>query len=135
MIVEREREIQNFKPEESWKVSALLKNKEAKVKVNLHKIDGKVKKFKSEEDVKKFLHTLFKDFNIEEKQDKKGNKLLSIKNKKDFLLENIDKKDSKRVPQAPFTTSTLQQEASRKYGFSVKKTMMVAQKLYEGIEL
>lgn len=135
MIVEREREIQNFKPEESWKISAFIQNDEAKLKINLHKIDAKVKKFKSEEDVKKFLHTLFKDFSIEEKQDKKGNKLLSIENKKDFILENIVKKDSKRYPQAPFTTSTLQQEASRKYGFSVKKTMMVAQKLYEGIEL
>jgi DNA topoisomerase IA len=58
MIVEKELEIKNFKPKESWKISAILEDKNTKVKVTLAKVDGKVKNFTSEEDVIKFFHTL-----------------------------------------------------------------------------
>ncbi len=134
MIVEKELEIKNFKPKESWKVSAILEDKNTKVKVTLAKVDGKVKNFTSEEDVIKFFHTLG---NGEQKkaEDKNGNKIITLKEPLDFTLNDIVKKESKRSPQAPFTTSTLQQEASRKFGYGVKQTMMIAQKLYEWIEL
>jgi DNA topoisomerase I len=57
--------------------------------------------------------------------------MITLKEPLDFTLNDIVKKESKRSPQAPFTTSTLQQEASRKFGYGVKQTMMIAQKLYE----
>jgi DNA topoisomerase I len=130
MIVEKELEIKNFKPKESWKISAILEDKNTKVKVTLAKVEGKVKNFTSEEDVIKFFHTLG---NGEQKkgEDKNGNKIITLKEPLDFTLNDIVKKESKRSPQAPFTTSTLQQEASRKFGYGVKQTMMIAQKLYE----
>lgn len=134
MIVERELEIKNFKPKESWKISALLEGNETKVKVTLAKVDGKVKNFSSEEDVVKFFHTLGNGEQLAWK-DKNENKFLALKQKLDFILNDIIKKESKRTPQAPFTTSTLQQEASRKFGYGVKQTMMIAQKLYEWTEL
>lgn len=135
MIVEREREIKDFKPVESWKMIAYLKHQTQNIKAVFTKIKWKNHSFHSEEDVKKFFHTLFDTFNLEEKKDKNGNKIFSLKQTKDFILKETIKKDSKRTPWAPFTTSTLQQEASRKFGFSVKQTMMIAQKLYEWIDL
>lgn len=60
---------------------------------------------------------------------------LTHASKLEFELKESIKKDSKRLPGAPFTTSTLQQEGARKFGFGVKQTMMIAQKLYEGIDL
>lgn len=134
MIVERELEIKNFKPKESWKISAILETNGTRVKVVLAKIDGKVKNFASEEDVVKFLHTLG-NWAQSKKADKNGHAILTLKQELDFILNDIVKKESKRSPQAPFTTSTLQQEASRKFGYGVKQTMMIAQKLYEWIEL
>ncbi|RKW23426.1 type I DNA topoisomerase, partial [Candidatus Gracilibacteria bacterium] len=136
LIVEKEREIQNFKPEESWKISVELDYKGSKIIAVLNKIGGKAKKFKSKAEVEKFLNILFSDLkNLKETKNKKGNTELSVSESLDFKLIDSNKKDSKRVPGAPFTTSTLQQEASRKFGFGVKQTMMIAQKLYEGIDL
>lgn len=134
MIVEKELEIKNFKPKESWKVSALLDNNGTKFKITLTKIDGKAKTFTSEADVIKFLHTLG-SATPTKKTDKNNLGILNLKENVDFALNEITKKELKRSPQAPFTTSTLQQEASRKFGFGVKQTMMIAQKLYEGMEL
>ncbi len=136
MIVEKEREIKAFIPKESWKITSELAHKKAKVKVALTKIDGKAKNFTSKEDVEKLLHTLY-DGKVEPTQtkDKNGSTILEMKKEIDFELLDIEKKDSKRTPWAPFTTSTLQQEGSRKHGFWVKQTMMIAQKLYEGIDL
>ena len=136
LIVEKEREIQNFKPEESWKISVELDYKWTKIISVLNKIDGKAKKFKSKSDVEKFLNILFSDISgLKETQNKKWNTELKITNSLDFKLVEITKKDAKRLPGAPFTTSTLQQEASRKFWFWVKQTMMIAQKLYEWIDL
>ena len=111
LIVEREREINNFKPENFFKVTAeftpLDKNgkpTEATLKAELPH------KFKEFEEAQTFL---------EECQ------------KSAFSIASIEKKPSKRRPSAPFTTSTLQQEASRKLGYSVSKTMTLAQRLYE----
>jgi len=109
IIVDREREIEAFKPEEFWKIKALFNN--PNLKAELAKIDGKTSKIKNETQAK----------SIE-----------SSCNSGDYILEDIEEKQSKRNPAPPFTTSTLQQEASRKAGFGVKQTMVIAQQLYEG---
>jgi len=109
IIVDRENEIRAFVPEEFWKVKADFLNPE--LKVELAKIDGKAKKIKNEEEAKAIETSI---------------------NQGDFELVDIEESDSKRNPAAPFTTSTLQQEASRKLGYSVKQTMVIAQQLYEG---
>ncbi len=135
LVVEKEREIQNFKSEESWKIQAILKYEKYSFKTTLIKIWWKNKNLKSIEDVKKLLHTLFDNCNIIESKDKKDNIVLQANQNIDFKLLDTQIKDSKRSPNAPFTTSTLQQEASRKFGFPVKQTMMLAQKLYEWVDL
>jgi len=137
LIVEKEREIQNFKPVESWKISIELTHEwKSKFKTTLSKINWKVKKIWSRSEVEKILSTLFDDISLlKESKNKKENILLSSKDIIDFKLVDSIKKDSKRSPGAPFTTSTLQQEWARKFGFWVKQTMMVAQKLYEWMDL
>lgn len=136
LIVEKEREILAFKPEESWKISVELSYGNFKFISVLSKISWKVKTFKSKEEVEKLLSVLYDDLNsLKESKNKKDNLELSIFWDIEFVLVDSIKKDSKRSPWAPFTTSTLQQEASRKFGFWVKQTMMIAQKLYEGMEL
>lgn len=136
LIVEKEREIQNFKPVESWKIKVQLDFAWSKFEAIFSKVDGKVKKLSSKEDAQKILATLIDDIaSIKEGKTKKDTIELSQKTSLDFKLVESIKKDSKRSPGAPFTTSTLQQEWARKFGFGVKQTMMVAQKLYEGIDL
>ncbi|MDD2871472.1 MAG: type I DNA topoisomerase [Candidatus Gracilibacteria bacterium] len=137
LIVEKEREIINFKPVESWKISIeLIHGGKSKFKTVLNKVNGKVKKLENKQDVEKILSTLFDDITkLKETKNKKGFQVISGNNQLDFKLIDSIKKDSKRSPGAPFTTSTLQQEAARKFGFGVKQTMMVAQKLYEGMDL
>lgn len=114
LIVEREREIEAFKPEEFWKVIGTF-NGDAKkdFEAQLAKIDGK----KAEVGNKKSSDKILKDLEGA-----------------DYKVTKVEEKKAKRNPAPPFITSTLQQEASRKLGFSVKKTMMIAQQLYEGIE-
>lgn len=109
IIVDRENEIRAFIPEEYWKIKVDFKD--PSLKAELAKIDGKNKKIANEEEAKKIEDSL---------------------NEGIYKLVDIEEKESKRNPAAPFTTSTLQQEASRKLGFSVKQTMIVAQQLYEG---
>lgn len=135
LIVEKEREIQKFVAEESWKIIMELDFQWQKFKTQFSKLSWKVKKLKSKEDVEKLLSTIYDDLSIlKESKTKNDTLLLTWKQKLDFKLIDSTKKDSKRSPQAPFTTSTLQQEASRKFGFWVKQTMMIAQKLYEWID-
>lgn len=105
MVVEREREITDFKSEASFRVTALFMVKgKAELKAELDK------RFSSEEEANAFLE--------------------SCKNA-DFTIESLETRPGKKSPAAPFTTSTLQQEASRKLGYSVSQTMTIAQKLYE----
>lgn len=116
LIVEREREIQKFKPEEYWSIEATF-NKDSNFLGKLSKIEDKsLDKLgvKSEVQAKKIL--------------------ADLANRPAEVIEVI-KKEVKRSPAAPFITSTLQQEAARKLGFSAKQTMMYAQQLYEGVEL
>ena len=140
LIVEKEREIKDFKPVESWKITISMNCeldwKKYSFKSLLSKVDGKVKKFKSIEDVQKVLSTIFSDIKtLKQWENKAGNLVLKGDEKLDFSVVDIIKKDSIRKPWAPFTTSTLQQEAARKFGFWVKQTMMVAQRLYEWMDL
>ena len=109
IIVDREREIEAFVPVEFWKIKLDLKN--PAFKAELAKINGKTAKVNNESE---------------------ANTIKNSCNEGKYLLEDIEEKESKRNPAPPFTTSTLQQEASRKAGFSVKQTMIVAQQLYEG---
>ncbi|MDD4628035.1 MAG: type I DNA topoisomerase [Candidatus Peribacteraceae bacterium] len=115
IIVDREREIRAFKAEEYWTIRAdLLSEEKAAFSANLKLKDGKKFVPVSEHESSQVLNDL------------KGAA---------FTVAAIEEKDLKKSPPPPFTTSTLQQEAGRKLGFSVKQTMMVAQQLYEGIDL
>lgn len=119
LIVEREREILSFTPEEYWSIEAAFELKKSKEKYagRLNSIDGK---------------TLEK---MAIKNEKDAKKILSALGDAEYMVANIDKKDIHRSPPPPFTTSTLQQDANRKLNFSAKQTMMIAQQLYEGAEI
>ncbi|MEN6466219.1 MAG: type I DNA topoisomerase [Syntrophaceae bacterium] len=115
MICERAEEIRNVVPQEFWNVTAKLSGSNPPpFDSRLLKIDDKKAKIGNEADAKDILGYL---------------------ETVPFIVASIEKKETKRQPQPPFTTSKLQQEASRKLRFSAKKTMSTAQKLYEGIEL
>lgn len=122
LIVEREREIQNFKPQEYWTIFAKLQNQ----KSNLSN-DQKNQKFIA-------ILVTRNDCKLDKldiKSDKEAKEITrELKNAK-YRIANITKKVESRWPQAPFTTSTLQQESSKRLGFSAKKTMKLAQDLYE----
>ncbi|MFV0388165.1 MAG: type I DNA topoisomerase [Pyrinomonadaceae bacterium] len=129
MIVEREREIEAFNKTEYWSIiadlsAALPPNFESKLRTIG---DKTVKLGKFEEDLKKSEIHIVKE--------KDANKILDESKGEDFTVETVQKKERKRNPTPPFITSKLQQDASRRLGFSVKKTMTVAQKLYEGKEI
>lgn len=110
IIIDRERQIRDFKEEEYWLLTAKLQNKKDIV---LAKFYGDTKK------------------KIELKTKEQVDEIIKIIDKKEYKVIDVKKSERKKNPPPPFTTSSLQQEASRKLGFSVKKTMMVAQKLYE----
>ena len=115
IICDREEEIKNFVSVEYWNLTAVLTGQTPHpFEARLTRIDGKKAKLSNEEQV---------------------NALLEILKETPYVVNKIDKKEVKRQPPAPFTTSKLQQEASRWFRFSAKKTMSVAQKLYEGIDL
>ncbi|MBL6758832.1 MAG: type I DNA topoisomerase, partial [Pelagibacteraceae bacterium] len=118
LIVQRENEIELFKPEEYWTIQSFFKNKDNK------DLKTKITIFNSEK-VDKFY---FKN----EEQTKSA--VEEIK-KHSFKIIQIEKKPYKRNPYAPFTTSTMQQEASKKLGFGASRTMQVAQRLYQGFEI
>lgn len=131
LLVEREREIRAFNPEESWKVTAKIGGDTPMI-VEFAKLDGKGKRLKNESDVLKFLSTHGIQIDtVKNTKDKKGNLLISLPHAEDFVLMEAEVKASSRLPGAPFTTSTLQQEASRKLGYGVKTTMEIAQRLYQ----
>lgn len=133
LIIEREKEIQDFKPQESWKLFADLSHKEYSLTVELAKVAGKNPQLKNYADVQNVLSDY--DISLNDKNisvDKKTeNKLLDIDYKHSFVLKNTVVKEGKKHPSAPFTTSSLQQEASRRFWWSVKQVMSVAQRLYE----
>ena len=126
LICEKEEEINKFNPEEYWSIEAMLQkgstqengaNNNTEIKSKLVKIDGKsvgklgIKTKKEAEKIKQDLE------------------------KTNYEIEKITKKETKRNPLPPFTTSTLQQASSNRFGYSAKQTMMIAQQLYEGVDL
>lgn len=129
MVVEREREIEAFVKTEYWTIAANLSaNLPPKFDARLYKIEDKTLKTSGfDEDLKK-NETHIKD-------ETTANSIVEEAGKESFIVDSVTTKERKRNPVPPFITSKLQQEASRKIGFPVKKTMSVAQKLYEGIEL
>ncbi|KPL61143.1 type I DNA topoisomerase [Rossellomorea vietnamensis] len=114
LIIDRENEIKAFTPEEYWSIEAEFTKGNDTFQASFYGIDGKKVELKTEEEVKEVLGKV------------KG---------KSFEVNKVTKKERKRNPAPPFTTSSLQQEAARKLNFRAKKTMMLAQQLYEGIEM
>ena len=116
LIVDREEEIEKFIPEEYWNIYAKLLDEKSKKEFEAHLYgkNGKKLEIHSKEEIDEILK------NIE---------------KAKYIVEDIKKSEKKRNPAPPFTTSTMQQEASRKLGFTLKKTMSIAQGLYEGVKV
>jgi DNA topoisomerase-1 len=127
LVVDREREIESFNKEEYWTIEALLSPKieGAQFWARLYKYNDSLVINRDAEEGKRFLIT-----NAEAAQ-----QIADEIKDKEFYLSKIEKKLRKRSPSPPFITSTLQQEAARRLRFAAKKTMMIAQQLYEGIEL
>jgi DNA topoisomerase I len=129
MVVEREREIEQFVKTEYWTIAANLSSKlPPAFDSRLVKIgDQTVKTSGFDQDLKK------NEIIINEQA--KAGEIVAEAQQQSFIVNDVTTKERKRNPVPPFITSKLQQEASRKLGFAVKKTMMLAQKLYEGVEL
>ncbi|WP_273834836.1 type I DNA topoisomerase [Guptibacillus sedimenti] len=114
LIIEREKEIQNFEAEEYWKIKASFEKDGEQFEAGFYGVDGKKTDLQSRDDVDNVLKRIEGD---------------------QFNIQSVQKKERKRNPALPFTTSSLQQEAARKLNFRAKKTMMLAQQLYEGIAI
>ena len=114
LVIDRENEIRNFKPEEYWTIEGEFRYKKSKFTA-------------------KFLHYKNKPYKLNKKEDVE--KITAALDGDEFEITNVNKKEKTRNPANPFTTSTLQQEAARKLNFKSRKTMMIAQQLYEGIDL
>jgi DNA topoisomerase I len=129
MVVDREREIENFVQTEYWTIIANLSAKlSPKFDARLYKIEDKtVKTSGFDEDLKK-SETHIKD-------EETAKSIVAEAEKENYVVDSVTTKERKRNATPPFITSKLQQEAARKLGFSVKRTMTTAQKLYEGVEV
>ena len=116
LIVDREEEIEKFIPEEYWNIYAELLDEKTnkKFEAKFYGKAGKKQEIHSKEEVDKILFAI---------------------KKATYIVEDVKKSEKKRTPAPPFTTSTMQQEASRKLGFTLKKTMSIAQGLYEGVKI
>jgi len=114
LIIEREREIQNFEPEEFWTIKTEFVKGKDTFEASFYGVDGEKVQLTNETQVNEIIEQM------------KDNA---------FSVDNVTRKERKRNPALPFTTSSLQQEAARKLNMRAKKTMMLAQQLYEGIDL
>jgi DNA topoisomerase-1 len=115
LIVEREREIRAFKPVEYWTIEALLEKQKQQFTAKLHHIDGKKAEIHTQAEAQRILDDL--------------------KGRKTFEVTEVKRRERRKNPSAPFTTSTLQQEAAKRLSFGSKRTMRVAQDLYEGVDI
>ena len=114
LIIDRENEIKAFKPEEYWTIDDFFQKGNKKFQASFYGVDGKKLKLETNEDVQKVLALITSDT---------------------FEVAKIEKKERRRNAPLPYTTSSLQQDAANKINFRTRKTMMVAQQLYEGISL
>ncbi|MBM6613761.1 type I DNA topoisomerase [Desemzia sp. RIT804] len=114
LICDREEEIAEFKPEEYWTIDGNFKKGTKKFKASFYGVKGKKKKLTNAEETQKVIQQIDGD---------------------EFEITKVVKKERKRNPSLPFTTSSMQQDAARKINFKTRKTMMIAQQLYEGISL
>lgn len=114
LIVEREAEIRAFKPQEYWSIEAELEAEDKRFTAKLHKVKGRKPDIRSES---------------------AANKIVSAVTGKDFVVSDVQRKERRKRPAPPFITSTLQQEAAKRLGFTARRTMSCAQQLYEGVEL
>ena len=115
LIVEREREIRAFTPVEYWSIAADLQKGQQAFTAKLHQVDGKKPEIHNGEEAERIL--------------------ADLKGRKEFVVTEVKRRERRKNPAAPFTTSTLQQEAAKKLGFGSKRTMRLAQDLYEGIDI
>ncbi len=115
LIVEREREIRAFTPVEYWSISADLQKGQQPFAAKLHQVDGKKPEIPNGSEAERIL--------------------ADLKGRKEFEVTEVKRRERRKNPAAPFTTSTLQQEAAKKLGFGSKRTMRLAQDLYEGIDV
>lgn len=114
IIMDRENDINDFIPEEYWSITARLSKGDSQFEAKFHRMNGEKKELSREEDVQEVLKAI------------EG---------ASYSVSEVKEKERQRHPSAPFTTSSLQQEAARKLNFRAAKTMSVAQQLYEGVEL
>jgi DNA topoisomerase-1 len=114
LIVEREAEIRAFKPKEYWSIEAELEAEKKQFTAKLHKVKGRKPDLRSEAD---------------------ANAVVSAVTGRDFVVSEVQRKQRRKKAAPPFITSTLQQEAAKRLGFSSRRTMSCAQQLYEGVEL
>jgi DNA topoisomerase-1 len=115
LIVEREREIRAFKPVEYWTIEAVLEKDKQQFTAKLHQIDGKKAEIHTEAEARRILDDL--------------------EGRRTFDVTEVKRRERRKNPSAPFTTSTLPQEAAKKLSFGSKRPMRVAQDLYEGVEM
>ena len=115
LVIDREKEIKNFKPKEYWTIDAEFAKDKEKFKSAFYGVDGKKTELPNIDAVKEVL--------------------AKIDKKKDFVVEKVVSRQRRRQPAAPFTTSTMQQEANKRLGYRTRRTMSIAQQLYEGISL
>jgi len=120
LIVDREREIEKFIPAEYWNIIATLKNTNHKIQIINNEFEATL--------IKKDGKALDK---LEVKNKTEADKILQDLNNADYVVDSVEKKETKRHPAPPFTTSTLQQAAGQRFGFTAKMTMSLAQRLYE----
>ncbi len=118
LICDREKEIEAFVPEEYWSIKAMLEKNKTSFEAQFYGIRENGKNNK-----------------LEIKNKKEVDNILSNLDKENFIVDEVKKGTRRRNPYAPYTTSTLQQDASKRLGFSTRKSMMVAQQLYEGIDI
>ena len=114
LIIDRENEINNFKPEEYWTIDSTFKKGNKKFQASFYGLDGKKVKLETNDQVKEVLSRIQSD---------------------DFNVDQVERKERKRNAPLPYTTSTMQMDAANKLNFRTRKTMMVAQQLYEGVSL
>ena len=137
LICDREAEIEKFVPTEYWSIWAIFKTDKGETfKAKLFSIEGKDLKIPPKPDMSEADWKEFIEKNFAITGEKSAKEIFDrVSAKTNFRITNIVKRNTKRNPSAPFITSTMQAEASRRFGMRPKQTMVLAQKLYEGIDL